>query len=288
VEIARRTGIPESVLERASELLGGQHLELDRWLKRLERLEGQLLEERAELDLRRRELATLRDQSEQELEALRADRKRVPGELAVERDRLRRKAKLKLDEAIDKLDRAIREHDRLGRRRLQKLRDEALDLGGPASSTPPSSATLDPGQRVRMTTLGGTGTLEELRGSRALVSSGDKRLWVATDELQPAEASTGSAKRATVELSAEAEVQAELVLLGMDSERAREELERFLDQAFTSGRPVVRVVHGHGTGVLRRAVAEVCRSHPAVRSFRHPPGYRGGTGATEVEIEVKD
>jgi DNA mismatch repair protein MutS2 len=284
VEIARRTGIPDSILDRASELLGGQHLELDRWLGRLERLEGELLQERAELEFRQRVLENLKDQADQELAALRADRDRVPRELADERDRLRRKAKLKLDNAIEKLDTAIMEHDRLGKRRRQKLRDEALDLGNTKASTPSSTAGLEAGQSVLITTLDAAGTLEELRGSRALVSSGGKRLWVAVDDLQPSGPPTGRPRRATVEISTEAEIQPELVLLGMDSERAREELVRFLDQAFTSGRPVVRVVHGHGTGVLRRTVAEVCRTHPAVRSFRHPPGFQGGTGATEVDI----
>jgi DNA mismatch repair protein MutS2 len=54
-----------------------------------------------------------------------------------------------------------------------------------------------------------------------------------------------------------------------------------------SGLAAVRVVHGHGTGALRRMVTEVCRTHPAVRSFRHPPQHLGGTGATEVELRLE-
>ena len=88
-----------------------------------------------------------------------------------------------------------------------------------------------------------------------------------------------------VRVEAAEEVPRELNLIGLDSERAREDLERFLDQAFTAGAPTVRVVHGHGAGILRRMVADVCRSHPAVRGFRHPPQHLGGSGATEVELE---
>ena len=47
----------------------------------------------------------------------------------------------------------------------------------------------------------------------------------------------------------------------------------------------MRVVHGHGAGILRKMVADVCGSHPAVRSFRHPPQHMGGKGATEVELD---
>ena len=75
------------------------------------------------------------------------------------------------------------------------------------------------------------------------------------------------------------------MLIGLDSERAREDVERALDQAFSAGKRSIRIVHGHGTGTLRRMVADVCREHPAVKSFKHPPGNRGGTGATEVELE---
>ena len=74
----------------------------------------------------------------------------------------------------------------------------------------------------------------------------------------------------------------------MDAEGAREELEHALDRAMATGTPMLRVVHGHGTGTLRRMVQEICRSHPGVRSFRHPPGSRGGTGATEILLAGED
>jgi len=120
------------------------------------------------------------------------------------------------------------------------------------------------------------------------VSAGGKRLWVDLADLEVIDAGPTETRRATVNVTADSGPDHELVLLGLDSEQGREELERFLDQAFTSGRPMVRVVHGHGTGVLRRMVAEVCRSHPAVRSFKHPQRHLGGTGATEVQLHPSD
>ena len=61
-----------------------------------------------------------------------------------------------------------------------------------------------------------------------------------------------------------------LGLLGLgvllDGEAAREEVERYLDRAHAAGVGQVRIVHGHGTGALRRMVTDVCRTHPAVRS----------------------
>jgi DNA mismatch repair protein MutS2 len=126
--------------------------------------------------------------------------------------------------------------------------------------------------------------LEEVRGRRALVISKGKRLWVELDELEVQDDGGTAPRRPTVLVEAGEEPDRELMLLGMDGERAREEVERFLDRALTAGTATVRIVHGHGTGVLRRVVADVCRSHPAVRSYQHAPRARGGTGATEVVL----
>jgi DNA mismatch repair protein MutS2 len=111
-----------------------------------------------------------------------------------------------------------------------------------------------------------------------------KKLWVPITELEVLK-KTPKNRRSKVRVIAAEETAREINLIGLDSERAREDLERFLDQAFTTGAPKVRVVHGHGAGILRRMVADVCRSHPAVRGYRHPPQHLGGSGATEVELE---
>jgi DNA mismatch repair protein MutS2 len=284
LEIADRMGVSRTVLDRARELLGGDHLELDRWLGRLEALEQELEEERSEVAVRLREAESAHAKAGRELERLEMERRELPQKLATEREELRSRAKKKLDTAISKLKKAEAEREAIGRRRLQKLRDDALklDLPGERVATVPSDG-LVVGARVRVA-LGGAGTLRELRGSRAKVDVAGKHLWVPVNELEIL-TGPGPKTRAAVHLEATEQVDRELNLIGLDSERAREDLERFLDQAFTAGSPSVRVVHGHGAGILRSMVAEVCRSHPAVRGFKHPPRHLGGTGATEVEID---
>jgi DNA mismatch repair protein MutS2 len=286
IEIARRTGIPEPILQRAGELLGGDHLELDRWLRRLEEVEAALDRDRLALDRRRGELERLHDEARRELERLDADRERLAKRADEERDRLRRRAKERLDEALARLDVAVEEAERLGKRRRQKLREAALDLDGGQPQAPDGAAsTPAAGDTVRLIGLGGTGIVDDVRGSRALVRSGDKRLWVELGQLELTVPERSTAPRATVRLDADSGPGRELSLLGLDREAARDRLERFLDQAWTAGLASVRVVHGHGTGALRKMVTEVCARHPAVRSFAHPPQNRGGTGATEVELE---
>jgi DNA mismatch repair protein MutS2 len=286
LEIARRMGIAAGVRARAEELLGGDHLELDRWLRRLETLEQELIDERLAIRRREAELETLRRTAAGELDLLEAERAALPTELAAERDRLKRRAKQQLDRAVATLEEATRELRPMGRRALQKLRDEALDLpGSQASATAESPVEPWHGARVRLSGFGGEGEVEEVRGSQVAVVVGGKRLWVPATEVEILRRPVTSPGKSRVKIEAGNEAPAELMLLGMDSERARDEVEKALDQAFAAGKRAIRIVHGHGTGTLRRMVAEVCRSHPAVRSFRHPPGSRGGTGATEVELE---
>ena len=80
-------------------------------------------------------------------------------------------------------------------------------------------------------------------------------------------------------------VDAELNLIGRTTDEARDEVDRFLDEAFLEGHSHVRIIHGHGTGALRRAVAELLRTHPHVERFDLAPENQGGAGATVVELK---
>lgn len=284
LEIATRMGLPSKVLDRARELLGGEHLELDRWLRRLEALEGQLEAERLELKQKRFEADLDRIDAQRALEKLEGERREIPAQLAAERDDLRRRAKVKLDKAVNRLRQAIEERESLGRRRLEKLREEALRLELPKDDTTAGPVDgLVEGARVR-TALGGTGVLGDIRGTQARVDVSGKKLWVPLAELVLVKGPAPKPK-ASIGVDTAGGAARELKLIGLDSERAREDLERFLDQAYSAGLSSIRVVHGHGAGILRKMVTEACRSHPAVRSFRHPPQHLGGNGATEIDLD---
>ena len=64
-----------------------------------------------------------------------------------------------------------------------------------------------------------------------------------------------------------------------------ERLDRALDQALLAGLKEIRVIHGKGTGTLRRVVEEFCRNHPGVKSSRTGEQWEGGAGATVIELE---
>jgi DNA mismatch repair protein MutS2 len=76
----------------------------------------------------------------------------------------------------------------------------------------------------------------------------------------------------------------EINLIGRTVDEATGELEQYLDRAFLAGLPRVRVIHGHGAGILRRGVREFLKSHPHVATIAEAPQNEGGQGATLVEL----
>jgi len=79
--------------------------------------------------------------------------------------------------------------------------------------------------------------------------------------------------------------QTELKLIGKKTDEAVDLTDKFLDEAFLNGLSEVRIIHGHGTGALRKAVAELLADHPHVARFAAAPQDQGGSGATIVELK---
>jgi DNA mismatch repair protein MutS2 len=111
-------------------------------------------------------------------------------------------------------------------------------------------------------------------------------------DLVPRESGVGgreSKKRSDTRLPApdslEAVVDAEINLIGQRVDEAIDESDRFLDRALLEGKQAVRLIHGFGTGTLRKALREHLRKHPAVKSWRPGGENEGGDGATIAVLE---
>jgi DNA mismatch repair protein MutS2 len=83
-----------------------------------------------------------------------------------------------------------------------------------------------------------------------------------------------------------ANVPSEINVIGQTVDDASREVEKFVDRAFLAGLPRVRVVHGSGMGILRKALRQLLQQHPHVASVAEPPQNEGGGGATVVELRV--
>jgi DNA mismatch repair protein MutS2 len=117
------------------------------------------------------------------------------------------------------------------------------------------------------------------------VQAGAFTVRVARSEVVPAGTAAPPARpRPAVSLPAREDVREELHLRGLVADEARGAVEKFLDDAALAGHATVRLVHGKGTGALRRAVEQCLRGHPLVAGFRLAPPREGGDGVTVVQL----
>ena len=292
--LARRLRLPGAWIARAEALLGSEHRELRRLLAELEETRVELARAAAVADRREADAAAAAARLERERAALEAERQVAGRRLADELRAFRERVSKQLGEEESKL---RREFDQGRRRGVAAAATARLFAAAPeleVEAEPAAGGPLEPGVRVRHRTLGWTGRLEQLDGQRAQVAVAGKRVRAASDELivlgesggregGPAPPDRSPAGAAGDGSGSEAAP--ELILIGHRVEEALEQLDDYLDRALRTGRESVRVVHGHGTGRLRRAVRDHLRSHPAVADFRPGAPNEGGDGATVVALE---
>jgi DNA mismatch repair protein MutS2 len=108
-------------------------------------------------------------------------------------------------------------------------------------------------------------------------------------KVQPTPVEAARSRGITVKLeneSSQLNTPSEINVIGRTVDEATAEVEKFVDRAFLAGLPRVRVVHGSGMGILRKALRQYLQKHPHVESVTEPPSNEGGGGATVVELRV--
>ena len=282
LDIAAACGVPARLVSRARSMLSQAYLALDSHLARLDHEREAYLLEQATLAAQQVEAEGSRRRLDDERDRLEDERSRLRDALAEEREN------------------SAARRSSGSTRCSPSWRRPGSAASCPASGARPPSATprrssrsrsprrrprrSSPGARVRPAGARAIGTVARVVGERVEVLLGGKRVWVEATACEPVDAA-GTASVPVAVVPVVEETATELKLIGLTEEEGREELQRFLDRALLSGQRSVRVVHGHGSGVLRRMVREVLSQHAAVVSFSHPPQIRGGTGVTEAELE---
>ena len=94
------------------------------------------------------------------------------------------------------------------------------------------------------------------------------------------------ARGVSVSLAGDSSAPSEINVIGQNVDDATRAVEKFVDRAFLAGLPRVRIVHGSGMGILRKALRQYLQSHPHVATITEPPQNEGGAGATVVELRV--
>jgi DNA mismatch repair protein MutS2 len=313
IEIARRLGLPSRVVEHAQASLSPESREardliayLHRSRDEMEEVKRQAREELAQLEAERRALQT---------DWVERQRKRI-----AELEKSFRETQKRLEANVARLveevkDRTLRAQlEKQAGRRLGKIESEAradadaavvetlaasqADLGVAvaAGEKPVAPEQLSAGQRILVKGFKQPVVFRRHDGRTAEVEAGPLRMKVALADVvaiesgsTPAKAGTLAAARPrgiTVHTQPSDEPGAEEInVIGCTVEEATRRVDKFIDDAALAGRAAVRIIHGHGTGALRRGLAEFLSIHPLVDSIHHEAEDRGGTAVTVVQLK---
>jgi DNA mismatch repair protein MutS2 len=314
IAIAQRLGLAQTIIDRARSLLAPESLEaadliayLHRSRDELARMQEQMTEERRALEQERQKLR---------VEWLARQQKRIQeleGKFAEMQKRF--------DENVARLVESIKERelraqlDKSSRRKMQDVRADAreelnsavvqtlaesqADLGSSAASAEAiTPERLQPGARVRVRSFSKPVVLRRIDGPSAEIEAGPLRMKIALDEITgiegtpaPSSGSGGAARRlpsgSNITVHAQPGEGAsadEINVIGSTVEEATYRVDKFLDEAALANKPRVRIIHGHGTGALRKGLAQFLSSHPLVERTSSEAEDRGGKAVTIVEL----
>ncbi len=300
LDIARRLGLAAEILEQARATLGtrerdlGRFLaELDRRLKEVSELQRSLEEERQRLQARekaladewaRREAAKLKEierQTDLVLERFEAQAREAIEKIAVTGDQKRAAAQ------------ALRNVAKVKRELREEVESTVLSTQSDARQGELAPLKITEGSRVRIKNVREPARVLRLIGAdRIEVQAGFMKIQVSRDEVLevlPGESEGGGRlpKGVTFRPSGpDAYVSMrEVNVIGKHAEEARELVDKFLDSAVLASVNRIRIVHGHGMGILRRTIAELLAENPNVEKFYPAPQNEGGAGATIVELK---
>ncbi len=284
--VARRLGLPAEIISAAEEARPAGSVDLEQALQRLEA-------ERAELrrridELREREAAleeanrSAAEQAEQARHKLAADRARIRAESAGLIEQLRREGGALLEE-LKATTKSQRDLSRFVSEAQSRL--EEIAPAPPPPSHPAEQEPLKVGDEVELGQI--RGELMVLEAGKAVIARGGMRIEVAPERLRRAAYQAPATRAPKVSVTtAEHPEREELILIGMRAAEALRKLEEFLDQAYLTNRSEVRVVHGIGSGALKKAVHEYLGTSPYCAAFHEADPRRGGAGATVVQLNL--
>jgi DNA mismatch repair protein MutS2 len=300
IEIAARLGMPKDVVAAARDNLTEEQKQLADHLARVDKDLRALEQQRRELSQQRAAVAESEKKLRGREESIREREETFRRRLDTKLDEQLRDARKQIDEVIDELKNRAPRLVNTGETGAARSEARAaidsivgrvgLDTGAASRTTrrvPDEPAgPIEVGSRVAVRGLGLEGIVVELRGNQAEVDVRGKRMRAKVKDLR---AIGGTPAPATVKVNVDLQPRegslSELNVIGQTVDEAISRLEKFLDETTVTDQHTIRIVHGHGTGQLRRAVAAYLKEHPLVASFKLAPQNEGGGGATIVELK---
>jgi DNA mismatch repair protein MutS2 len=312
IHTAARLGLNQAIVAAARERLGTQHADIARFLENLHRqlteLEAERKAARAEQYALNQERARMAREGDIETKKRTRELEQKLGSLLNDFEFQMRQTVNAIEERAGQL-----KLSKESERRIQRLRRDfeeqfnstvvahkhGADAGDP-NAQPHVVKHISIGDQVRIKSMNKIGTIaREVEKDLYEVALGALKMRIKRDDIAEVVAPAGKplvsekpldavarqkGVRVTVTSSGSENMKSEINLIGRTVDEATNDLEKYLDQAFLAGLPRVRVIHGTGMGILRRALREYLRTHPHVAGIQEPSHQEGGAGATVVEL----
>jgi DNA mismatch repair protein MutS2 len=311
INIASRLGLNAEMIGSARTRLKTQTQDIGRFLDQLHSQIEAITGERSALRVKEQEVA--REKNRLEIEGLKEWRAKVR-EMEVKLQSLLKDFEYQMRETVRAVDDRVAQQklSKDAERRIAKLRREFSEQfnssvvaghtgadRGDVNAQPHIVRHVSPGDTVKLKSLGKTAVVQRQIDDKFFeVAVGLMKMRIHRDDIaevvrdpQKTAAMTPlqSARKRGVSVSVaepDENMNWELNVIGRNVEEATDELEKFLDRAFLAGLPRVRIIHGTGMGILRKALRAYLQRHPQVATVTEPPHNEGGQGATEAELKL--
>ena len=329
LEIARRFGIPNEVIDTALTSVSDSTRQASEYLQRIKQESQEAAELRRALEEERQAVAEKFAALDKEAERRERERQNAfESALAQHVSEFERRSKDLLSKVVDRAERLKVERE--AQKRAGELKREAqraastvsgakvnapaaeavtrdikvVRAGVPLSREPEkeevykttSGREIAVGDKVKLKSFGSIGIVDAIKDDVAEVRVKSLRLREHLDNLQLVELAispnTKGDKLANLRRSSGADFKvqsdaavSELNVIGKTTDEAIDAVDKFLDEASLASVSRIRIIHGHGTGALRKAITEMLKGHPHVERFAPAPQDQGGSGATLVELK---
>lgn len=319
IEIARKIGLPEDVIAEASEKVGQDYINMDKYLQDIVRDKRYWESKRQNIRQREKRLEEVIARYEKDLNEVNSQRKEIVKEAKAEAAQILSEANAKIENTIREIKEAQAEKERTKQARagLQEFKERIGDKQEEDDRIARKMAKLkerserkkqkqktsvsfnrdviEVGDNVRLKGQTTPGTVLEVQEKDAVVAFGMIKSTVKLDRLE--KVSRGQIKRDIQKSTFISEqtsdqmhekrlrFKQEIDVRGMRGDEALQTVTYFIDDAIQVGAQQVRILHGTGSGILRQLIREYLRSVPGVRDFHDEHVQFGGAGITVVELE---
>jgi DNA mismatch repair protein MutS2 len=311
INIAKRLGLNPAIIESARAKLGTQARDVGQFLDKLHADLREVDNERLRLKTRQQELE--KEKAHLAAEGRKEQQAKIR-EMEKKLESLLRDFEYHAREAVNAVqDRAAAQKlSKDAERRIAKMRREFSDQfnstvvahstgadHGDPHAQPQVVKHVSEGDTVKLKSTGrGARVVRKVDDNHFEVEMGAMKMKIARDDIaevlasaqgRAVETPVKAARARGISVSLENEgvnVPGEINVIGQTVDEASSRVERFVDQAFLAGLPRVRIVHGSGMGILRKALRQLLQQHPHVTSVAEAPQNEGGGGATLVELNV--